>query len=319
MIAISYTLTPTIQDYLLDIDKFRRSILITPLPLPTEQKLRWQATNEHIYGSLQLQGSSITKSQINNLLLHPVKHPTAWETDALAYKNALDIVRADWTANPKPLQPSHIGALSLIALPHAARQSMHLLKESEADIKQLLSYAGSQKDHPLMLAGMFYGQLIQTEIGGFTHGILPPLMTTVILAKYGYDCRGMLALEPQWIASMEAHNHAIKSIRTHGNLTAWLEHFIIAAHTSYDLLYTQIRDAANTGLTPSSAQTWNLNSREESILRYLENPAAKATNKVVQHLFRVSQVTASRDLSHLASLGLIFSHGKGRSVYYTGA
>ncbi len=41
------------------------------------------------------------------------------------------------------------------------------------------------------------------------------------------------------------------------------------------------------------------------------------TNKKVQKLFKVSQITASRDLAKLASVGLLFTHGKGRSVYYT--
>jgi len=34
-------------------------------------------------------------------------------------------------------------------------------------------------------------------------------------------------------------------------------------------------------------------------------------------MFKVSQITASRDLSKLGALGLLFIHGKGRSVYYT--
>jgi len=319
MIAISYTLTPTIQDYLLEIDRYHRNILLAPTPIMTEQRLRWLATSNRVYGSLRLRGTVITASQLRTLLLNPVKHPAPWEKEAIAYKNALDVIRADWTANLKPLQASHIGALSLISLPNKTKQIMGSLKESQSDIKQLLAYAGSQKDHPLLLAGVMYGQLMQTEIRSALQGILPPLIVSVILAKYGYDCRGMLALEPQWTASIEAHDKAIKSISIHSNLTAWLEYFIASARASYEAVYTRLQEDSQLGHAPSFAETWNLNQREENILHFLENPTAKITNKVAQRLFRVSQITASRDLSHLASLGLLLVHGKGRSVYYTKA
>jgi len=62
---------------------------------------------------------------------------------------------------------------------------------------------------------------------------------------------------------------------------------------------------------------WKLNGRQQSILSVLENPGEKITNKDVQKKFGVSQITASRDLSHLTTLGLLLAHGKGRSVYYT--
>ena len=62
---------------------------------------------------------------------------------------------------------------------------------------------------------------------------------------------------------------------------------------------------------------WQLNDRQKSILGFLENPDATITNKRVRSLFKISQITASRDLTKLANLGLLFAHGKGRSVFYT--
>jgi len=317
MIAVTYTLTPTIQDYLLEIDKFRRSILLAPIPPIMEQKLRWQATCAHILGSLTLSGVPITKSELVHLLLHPTKHPSAWERQAISYKNALEVIRADWTANPKPLLTSHIGVLSLISQPQLARQSVRMLKESEEDLKRLLAYTGSQKDHPLILAGVLYGQLMHTEIGHLTHGILPRLIGTLVLAKYGYDCRGMLALDTQWTASADSHTKALASIETFTNLTAWLEYFTKASHAGYESLYGHIYTHTDHGYADIPITSWNINEREKRILHYLENPTAKMTNKIAQQLFHVSQVTASRDLTHLAALGLLLVHGKGRSVYYT--
>jgi len=60
-----------------------------------------------------------------------------------------------------------------------------------------------------------------------------------------------------------------------------------------------------------------LNDRQNKILERLENPNLKITNKDVQKMFGVSQITASRDLSKMANLGILLPHGKGRSVFYT--
>lgn len=319
MIAVSYTFTPTIREYLLEIDRFRRIILLTPLPVLAEYKLRWSAVYDQIFGSLQLADTPITKAGLTHILFHPGKHPTAMEKQALAYKYALEVIRSDWTANPKQLFTSHIGAISLIAQPQIARQNMRALRESEEDIKRLLSYTSAQKDHPLILAGILYGQLMHADIGVLTHGLIPRLLVRIILAKYGYDCRGMISLEPQWISRTEDHKKALKSIETYTNLTVWLEHFINAARESYGALYEKIQNTGSDKHAEVASSSWSLNTREESLLRYLETPQTKITNKIAQQLFRVSQVTASRDLSHLTALGLLLTHGKGRSVYYTKA
>ncbi len=317
MIAISYTVTPTIRDFLSEIDQFRRGILLTPASPATESKLRWNATKEHIYGSLRLAGLSITTSELDHLFMHPTKHPSEEERQALSYKQALDVIRTEWTANPKPLAPSHIGAFSLIVQPTRTRETIRLLHESEQDMKRLLAYMGSQKDHPVLLAGVIYGQLWGTDIGMVSHGMLPRLMNSLILAKYGYDCRGLLALEPQWIEAQENHEKAFASIHTHGHLTAWLEHFTKAARYSFEALSIKIQHVSEEIAPDPSASLWLLNAREERVLQYLEHPATKITNRDAQRMFRVSQVTASRDLTHLATLGLLYAHGKGRSIYYT--
>lgn len=316
MIAISYTLTPTIQEYILEIDQFRRSILLATISPTTEMKLRWIALRHHIYGSLNLAGLPLTKHELDHILISPTKYPSDVEHRAFAYKQALEVIRTDWVANPKPLTTSHLGALSLIAQPEHAKANMRALREREPDIKRLLSHINSQQDHPILLAGIMYGQLHGTEIGQLSGDTLPRLTTTLLLAKYGYDCRGMLALEPEWITSPELHQKALESITRYGQLTVWLEHFTKAARFSFEALHAAIHSTESV-ITDLPAATWLRSPREERILNYLENPASKITNREVQHMFHISQVTASRDLTHLSGLGLLYAHGKGRSVYYT--
>ncbi len=62
---------------------------------------------------------------------------------------------------------------------------------------------------------------------------------------------------------------------------------------------------------------FDLNERQKEIISLVDKPNSKISNKHVQKIFNVSQITASRDLAKLASLGLLFAISKGRSTFYT--
>ncbi|OGK57462.1 hypothetical protein A3H83_03340 [Candidatus Roizmanbacteria bacterium RIFCSPLOWO2_02_FULL_39_8] len=66
-----------------------------------------------------------------------------------------------------------------------------------------------------------------------------------------------------------------------------------------------------------STRLLSLNSRQREIIQMLEDPKSRITNKQVQKKFSVSQITASRDLAKLTIVGVLFSHGKGRSTWYS--
>lgn len=100
-----------------------------------------------------------------------------------------------------------------------------------------------------------------------------------------------------------------------GNITPWLEYFAFGIAKQLEKALGEI--TSDTSPTTMPASFWELNDRQKEVLKIMEQPDISITNKVVQKHFKVSQITASRDLTKLASLGLIFARGKGRSVYYT--
>ena len=69
--------------------------------------------------------------------------------------------------------------------------------------------------------------------------------------------------------------------------------------------------------TEQQESFFHLTDRQKQILSLFDEPGLRLTNRKVQELFDVSQITASRDLAKLAELNLLFSSGKGRSVFYT--
>ena len=69
--------------------------------------------------------------------------------------------------------------------------------------------------------------------------------------------------------------------------------------------------------SPAPTTLKRLTIRQKEILYLLEKPETPITNKQIQQVFKVSQITASRDLARLSIVGLLLPHGKGRATYYT--
>ena len=107
----------------------------------------------------------------------------------------------------------------------------------------------------------------------------------------------------------------VSDAHTSKNITKLFGYFINAVAIESDKILRKIRKREFITILPESY--YDLTQRQREILSVLEQPGAQISNKTVQKRFLVSQITSFRDLSKLSSLGILFVHGKGRSVYYT--
>jgi Fic family protein len=112
----------------------------------------------------------------------------------------------------------------------------------------------------------------------------------------------------------ENHKRALNTT----SLTLWLEYFAESILEQTEEIFQSIKNP-KTGMIDSGKSYCELNERQRSILSFLDQPQMTITNRQVQRKYKISQITASRDLTKLTNLGCLFSHGKGRSVYYTRA
>lgn len=290
------------KNYLNKIELLRQKILLTPLPPKTELRLRWEAMLNRIYWAMVFSKTkSINKTKVAKLISNQEKGEIRKEDhEILKYKNALDYIRENWLVSKKLVTIKDVLILHKLACNGRFRSSQEVLK-------QLLDYLQKTPEHPVIQTAIAYSQIIR--IAPFTKGNtqVASLLAYLFLYKAGYDFRGLLVLEECWQPSLVVLSE---------NLTTFLESFSKA-------LANQLEKAANFDLESQaqlsglSASFWQLNDRQKAILNFLENPDATITNKKVQKLFKISQITASRDLAKLANLGLLLLHGKGRSVFYT--
>ncbi len=312
MYSITYTLSATIKTTIQELEDARQKILLAPLMPKTELQLRWSAKLNRIYWALLPAGNKLSKKEVAILLGYPEKRKlSADEQMVIGYASALTYISQQWTASKRIITPS-----TVLTLYHIVTQDKRyrLSSKTEQALSKMLEYLQMGVEHPILVAGIAQMQLIILHPFPDANGRVAKLLCLLFLYKHGYDVRGLWTLSQTWgrdkVSIARATETAIKT----GNVTQWLEYFIDCARAYLEKIHELLE--LPTIQTPLPESFWELNERQKKILMILENPSLTITNRRVQQLFHVSQITASRDLAKLTTLQLIFSRGKGRSVAY---
>lgn len=296
--------------------KLRTKILITPLSPRKELKLRWEANLEKIYWGLTLADNPLSKKQMAKMLTaSESKKMSNSQKEVVAYKNALDHIRNNWTGSREILTTKDILNIYDMSSKKVFGSTTSYFKSKESEVLEILKYIESGNDHPIIKAGLLQIEIIQLSPFENATGRVARLLSHLVLAQHGYDLRGLLVLEDYYRSDLTSFKKASKSIGLHSSATIWLEYFSLGVLKGMEKTLANIQNNKTQNLISTSY--WKINERLEKIINYLENPNKKITNKDVQKQFGVSQITASRDLAKLTSMGILLSHGKGRSVTYT--
>ncbi|OGH37816.1 MAG: hypothetical protein A3B44_01065 [Candidatus Levybacteria bacterium RIFCSPLOWO2_01_FULL_38_21] len=309
MLELSYNLSLTLKDRLEKIDILRKDILLSPISPKTELQMRWDAMINRAYNSLALANSPLTKQETVKILTSSKAKFSREEEDALLYKKALDHISQKWLVPGK-----NVTVKDVLILYDIFCRGRLIIPPSR--IQELLDYIQAHEQHPVIQAGV--ASLGITRIQPFSdgNGRLSRLLPYLFLYKNGFDVRGLIEFEKSWSQDKETYLQALKIGLEAASITLWLEYFSNSLLKELTLIFGKIKTHTPENLGIHSS-FWDLSDRQKAILNIVENPGTSITNRKVQKQFNVSQITASRDLSKLANLRLLFSHGKGRSVYYT--
>jgi hypothetical protein len=312
MLPLSYAVSPDLREHLRTVDILRSRILTKPLNRSTEHSIRWDATVSRIQGSLALANIHMGRKEIAKTILAPAKINIS---AAVGYKQALDDIQDRWVGSSDTVEPSTVKKFTDIVYVGVFARYKDIIHPTQPSIRQLLNYLDNQTEHPIIHAGIALGVLSTGIFPPEDPGLIARLVACTFLAKDGYDLRGMGTPEYQWAHDADSYRVALRTIGTQGNLNHWLLYVAQSIETDYTKRAEYIRGSTLQRRSPGIS---SLNERQRAILHLLDNPELSITNKMVQKRFRISQITASRDLSKLAALALIAVHGKGRSVSYTG-
>lgn len=309
MLNISYAISPKLNGYLSEIENLRKKILLTPVSPATELELRWEAILNRIFNSLKLSGNTLTRQEVLNVLAG-ISHKkiSADQQDVVKYKKAQDYISQSWLGLQNP-----VNAQDLIDL-HKIIGSGRL-RIPRAGLQHLLDYLQARSENPITRAAIVNIEIAKMQLFSDHNFQISCLAAQLFLYKYGYDFKGFLAYEAEWA---EDNGYKANYERALGavSLTLWLEYFASCILRQAEHIEQSITKP-KLAISEFKESFWRLNTRQKTILSFLDQPQAAITNREVQKRCKTSQITASRDLAKLTHLGFLFSHGKGRSVNYT--
>ena len=315
---LAYNLSSSLQDLLQRIEKLRIELLLMPLSPRTQLRLQWEAAVSKTYWSLVLSDNPLTKNQMARLLSSQKTGKLKdIEKEVINYKKALNHISQEWLVNPRELSINSLNTIYNMACKPTVQKSANISSKDKKKLNNLFEYLHTSTENPCIQAGIAEISLIEIAPYEKGNGRMARIIPYLYLYKNGYDLRGLLALDEYFRRDLVGLNAAVDSVRNNNNLTLWLEYFVSGCHIQLQKAYETASESKF--ITDLSSTFWRINDRQKEILNMLDSPGSKITNKAVQDKFKVSQITASRDLSKLTNLDLILIHGKGRSTYYTKA
>lgn len=310
MLNISYNISPRLNEYLSRIEDLRKQILLTPIPQALELRLRWEAAFNRIHYSLKLAGNSLKRTSMLKLLSEVThKKIDNDQREVLRYKEAIDYISRNWQGSQ-----SAVDAKAIIDLHRIIGNGR--LRVPQAGLQHLLDYLQSQSENPIIQAAIANIEMEKMQLFTECNTQIAHLAADLFLYKYGYDLKGFLAYEQSWMENEKTFKENRQRALSSVSLTLWLEYFAEKILQQLETIVQSIKKP-KIGMVDVRKSFWELNERQKSILSFLDQPQITITNRQVQKKYKISQITASRDLARLTNLGHLFSHGKGRSVYYT--
>ncbi len=311
MLNIFYNISPKLKECLSEIEALRKQILLNPISPKTEFRLRWEAAFNRIYSSLKLSGNPLGKKEMLKALTEITFEKMNFnETEIVKYKKAQDHIFQNWLGSDDP-----IDALAIINLHKIIGTGK--LRVPRAGLQYLLDYLQVQakSENPIIMAGIMNIEMGKMRLFSDHNAQISLLSPLLFLCKYGYDFKGFLAYETEWMKNSDNYKENYTRALRSFNLTLWLEYFAGCILKQLTLIKQSIEKPRYS--LPLKESFLKLNERQKSILSYLDQPQTSIVNRQIQKRYKTSQVTAARDLAKLTNLGFLFSHGKGRSVYYT--
>ncbi len=306
MLTFSYTISPSLKNEVFKIDAAREKILLERVGRSVELQMRWEAGLDRATQVSRLTSEKLKRQDVLDAI-NPVQIKNAQNKKYAEYVRAFEWINQNFYLTPEK-----------ISLASVKKVYSYFTDKYHFDEKQLadaLEFIQVNPEHPIVQAGLAY-ILVSSVLGANTNGIkLSIIVSNMFLYKNGYDFRGLLNLEEFLNSDTDHFNNLVYSALRDRNMSSYLEYFTAGVAIAAEHALRRITNREFKNDLPASF--YNLTERQKDIMILFAKPGVKVSNKTVQKEFGISQITASRDLAKLYALGLIFSAGKGRSVYYT--
>jgi hypothetical protein len=306
MITFSFSVAPFLRSELEEFDKLRVKTLLTLLPIPQESEIQWEMFVEHILLLFKSIEKNTTKKEIEEILRNTNTTHHAHTQQIVLYRHLLTSLYSTWFMNSRNITLEDIKDIY-----HTLELPIQRLPAKEISV--MLNFVQTTPEHPVLQSALIriltYQELGRNEISITLSNIL----SWIMLVKNGYDFRRLLVPEAAFSSNFSTLYEQMDYALSTKNISQYLEYYVNRIVTYAEELQENISKRSKRVTNVSH----RLSERQNQILTLLQKPGSTITNRHVQKLFGVSQVTASRDLSSLLAQNLLFKVGKGRSARYT--
>ncbi len=269
-----------------------------------------------IHNSLQIEGNSLSESQITAIL--EGKRVLGPSKDILEVQNAVEVYRriGQWKGkNEKSFLEAH-GMLMQNLISNSGRyrkQGVGIVKGGEVQhyappydrvpflMTELFSYLNNSDDPALIKSCVFHYEVefIHPFLDG--NGRIGRLWQTVLLSEW-HDLFAFLPFETLIRQQQDAYYNVLAFCDKAGNSTAFIEFMLGIISTALDELLDR-------SLHP--------NNREERLRYFLAEYTGEFTRMEYMKMFKdISSATASRDLKTGVEMGLLAKTGEKRNTIY---
>ena len=307
MINFSFTITPLLRSELTKIEETRNKILVELISREEELTLRFEANLDRVTFSSRLTDKKLKRQEALDIINPFDKDKTTTDPENAGYVKAFEWINQKWFMNNHKVETNDIKKIYGF-FPKR-------IQIDETQLRTTLDFIQINPEHPVVQAGIVFILFSQALPNDDKNIKLSLIASNIFLYKRGYDFRGLLDIEEFLTSDLDHFRQLLDHAKQDRNLSSFLEYFTQAVSISAETALKKIKEREIKHDLP--AYYYALTERQKEILTLFAKPNVKITNRTVQNAFKISQITASRDLSKLYSLGLIFSAGKGRSVYYT--
>jgi hypothetical protein len=215
-----------------------------------------------------------------------------------------------WTGNPQPVTVKDIETI-FYRLSARLKPADRSLPYDHNKMKTTLSYIQSTREHAVISAALLACPLLDEP--SFANRLVLAVCASIFLAKSGFSFRQMVSYSTMFLTPTREEKAALDLTRANNNITPYITY--IARSIRIKLI--KLSDILRSETLPTRKEQTILNERDWEILSFFSQAHPSITNSKVRKKLKLSQVTTSRVLSRLVSLGEIASHGQGRAVYYT--
>lgn len=345
MFKPQFTITPTINSQIAEIEKLRAIVNQANILPELEVQLRFRATVEAVHSSTSIEGNPLNELEVQKVLQgNTVTAPDYAIKEVLNYKQALD-----WLSQPKRVE-SLLNSKQVLKL-HGLVMKGLLPKEKvgfwrlgsvyvvdEVDGKEIVQYTGPEaKDvpqlvksflqwiakqqktqlHPVLLAGLIHYIFVSIHPFSDGNGRTTRLLVQHYLKIADYDFRDSLSLDGHYLLHRNEYYEALSrgkdfESRMYADITPFLDFFVTGFLESAQTISRYIKSGR---VLNEQDKPLRLNPEELQLLDYVYQFGSINVAEA-NEILSTTKRTTQRRLKGLVDKKILAVEGKGPATTY---